>query len=172
MGITRAIAWAGVKTAASSVPIWAWVAAGLLSAGLFYGHTRYVAGEQAVQVKFDAYRNNVIAKTHAALIAARRAETAQAGAIAAITEQLHQDKAHALAKQNSVIAGLRAGTVRLQKHWRCDASVSQAAGGSGRADDGAELRGNSAGRVIGAGAQCDAQVRALQAVILAERAGS
>ncbi len=36
------------------VPAWVWLALALVSAGLFYGHTRYNAGQESTQVKWDA----------------------------------------------------------------------------------------------------------------------
>ena len=37
-----------------AVPSWVWVALALLAGGLFYGHTRYNAGQEDVQGKWDA----------------------------------------------------------------------------------------------------------------------
>lgn len=47
------IAFAAIGATLRRVPAWIWVAALLLLAGWYYGHTRYNAGQADVQAKWD-----------------------------------------------------------------------------------------------------------------------
>ena len=95
------------------------------------------------------------------------------------TQRLHEiaakhekDKADAEAAADRTIAGLRAGTVQLRQHWQgCVATsrLSAAESAAGFADDAARLRAEGAGALVRLADQCDAQVRGLQAVVMADR---
>ena len=125
-------------------------------------------GEERVQAEFGAYRAEVIAKTKAAKEAADRAEKAQALAFSVIAAQHKRELDDAAKKGKDVTAGLNAGTVRLRDHWRCPSLPQVAAGPAGTA--GADQRrAESAGRIVGIGATCDARVKALQDLLRAER---
>lgn len=93
----------------------------------------------------------------------------------ALATRYEKEKADAQTASDRLIADLRAGNQRLHQRWQAavataDLSAAAAAGSQpdGRADDRIE----SAGRAIGAAAQCDAQVRALQAYALLCSGGS
>ena len=78
------------------------------------------------------------------------------------------------AEQNSkrVVADLRTGNLVLRNHWTaCQASldVPTTPAGPSEPDAGAADRAESAGRIVQAAAQCDAQVRGLQELLLLER---
>ena len=73
----------------------------------------------------------------------------------------------------SVIAGLRAGTLRLREQWRgCTAAagVPGTAASTAGPDAAAEQRSEGARDLVRIAAEADAQIRALQAVIRADRA--
>ena len=78
------------------------------------------------------------------------------------------------AEQNSkrVVADLRTGNLVLRNRWAaCQASlgVPTTPAGPSEPDAGAADRAESAGRIVQAAAQCDAQVRGLQELLLLER---
>ncbi|WP_313217534.1 endopeptidase [Stenotrophomonas sp.] len=91
----------------------------------------------------------------------------------AVATQYEQEKADAESKGLAVADGLRAGNLRLQQRWQgCEASrVSDLGAGIAQPDAGADDRSSSAGRIVRAAAQCDAQVRGLQAQVRADREG-
>lgn len=109
-----------------------------------------------------------LAQTQAALAEEREMARRMAG-IAADYERERQD---AQAEADRLVADLVAGNVSLHRRWQaCDATarVSAAATAPSFADGGADDRNESAGRIVRAAAECDAQVRGLQAVIRADR---
>lgn len=98
----------------------------------------------------------------AVVIATERRNAAAANALAA---QYEQDKAHAQASHDAVVADLRTGNQRLHQRWQAaiaTGELSATAAATGTVDGSAEDRIQSAGRIIGAAAACDAQVVALQ----------
>lgn len=97
------------------------------------------------------------------VLAAERGRAQAANDLAATYEKEKNDAQKA---SDRLVADLRVGNQRLHQRWQASVATAElsaaAAAGSqldGRADDRIE----SAGRAIGATAQCDAQVRALQA---------
>nr|DAH88589.1 MAG TPA: Rz lysis protein [Caudoviricetes sp.] len=97
------------------------------------------------------------------VLAAERGRAQAANDLAATYEKEKNDAQKA---SDRLVADLRVGNQRLHQRWQASVATAElsaaAAAGSqldGRADDRIE----SAGRAIGAAAQCDAQVRALQA---------
>lgn len=99
-------------------------------------------------------------------------ERARAQRLNEIAQQYETERANAQAEADRVIADLRSGNLRLHQRWQaCDATarVSAAATAPGLVDGGAADRAESASRIVRAAAECDAQVRGLQAVIQADR---
>lgn len=97
------------------------------------------------------------------VLASERASAQAANRLAATYEKEKDDAQKA---SDRLIADLRAGNQRLHQRWQAtvataelSAAVAAASQPDGRADDRIE----SAGRAIGAAAECDAQVRGLQA---------
>lgn len=73
-------------------------------------------------------------------------------------------------ERSRLVAGLLAGTDRLQDRWAgCVSAAASSAAGAGASDGGARDRAESAGRIVAAAAQCDAQVAGLQSILKAER---
>jgi len=100
------------------------------------------------------------------VIATERANAAKASAVAA---QYEKDKADAQAASDRLVADLRAGNQRLHTRWQAaiaTGELSAAAAAASVADGGAADRIESAGRIIGTAAACDAQVKGLQAFAL------
>ena len=88
-----------------------------------------------------------------------------------VSESYEQGKKDAKIISDAVVADLRSGTVRLQQRWNsCESKrVSGAAAASSELDAAVRDRDESAGRIIRAAAECDAQVTGLQAYIRAQR---
>lgn len=112
-------------------------------------------------------------------------ETAQAAKAAADRYIQRAEAANAAATQyqkalndanrraDATVADLLAGNLRLRRLWQGCQAVSapgSAAPGGRVADDSTDDRAASAGRIVRAAAECDAQVRGLQAVVHADRA--
>jgi hypothetical protein len=101
----------------------------------------------------------------------RQLEQALATAQAGVSEAYEKGKKDAEATGAAVIADLRAGNLRLQQRWTgCETQrLSDAAALAGELDAAARDREESAGRIVRAAAQCDAQVRGLQELLILER---
>jgi hypothetical protein len=143
-------------TAFALLALVALTAAGVQTFRLHYAEGRIAKWAQ--QVGRDAVK---------ASEAAREKEQARAAAAAAVGEAYEKGKQDAEAAGKRVADDLRAGNLRLRERWQ--GCVSSAAATPGEPDASAEDRANSAGRVIAAGDAADAQVRALQDFIRAER---
>lgn len=102
---------------------------------------------------------------------ARRLEQQHAEDMAAIATRYEQEKRDATqAAYDRALADVRAGRVRLREHWRCPVPAAATPGApAGERDDAAGLREQAAARVVRIGAEADAQLRACQAVIAADR---
>ena len=103
--------------------------------------------------------------------AARKQEQDKAQAANEVAAAYERGKDDAKAAGDRVAADLRAGVSRLQDRWRgCEARrVPGTADTSSEPDASAIDRNESAGRIVGAAEQCDAQVIGLQQFILSER---
>ncbi|EKT4097713.1 endopeptidase [Stenotrophomonas maltophilia] len=107
-----------------------------------------------------------------AVLALERASAQAANRLAATYEK---EKDDAQKDSDRLVADLRAGNQRLHQRWQAvaaTAELSAAAAAASQPDGRADDRIESAGRAIGAAAQCDAQVRALQAYALLCMGGS
>ena len=105
-----------------------------------------------------------------ALVETLDAERAKAAELADIAAKYEQEKTDAQAAADRTIADLRAGNVRLQNRWAGCPAVPKAPATSGQPDGATDDRAESAGRIVRAAAECDAQIRGLQAVVTADRA--
>lgn len=153
------------------VPKQAWLVLAVIAAVWFYGHLRFNAGQASqkaetkqVQAKFDAYKTAIKAAVERQLVQNGLKEAEDKRVFAEIAQKYKQDKLDAQAKSDAVIAGLRAGTIKLRKQWRgCPAA--QAADGSSGVDEDSRLREESAARIIGNAAEADSWITRLQEVI-------
>ena len=150
-------AWSLIKL----VPRQVWLVLAVIAAILFYGHLRYNAGQASVQGKFDAYKTEV-QKAVAIRLAENAAKEAEDRKVfAEIAKQHVEDIENARLKAERVAADLRAGNIKLRKHWRgCPAP--QAAANPEGTDEDSRLREESAGRIIGNAAEADGWITALQ----------
>ena len=121
---------------------------------------------QAVTLRLDADHARLDATT-----TARYAEQRIAAAAAQAAEQYEKGKQDAQDAADSVIAGLNAGTLKLRREWAgCETQrLSDAATATRELDAAEQRRAESAARIVRAADECDAQVRGLQAVVIAWR---
>ena len=153
------IAWA-------KVAIWA----GIFAAGLALGWV--IQGKRLADARTEHANvlRDIAAKTLRASELARAAERDKAGMLDAIATFHQKELADVEAKHDAVVAGLRAGTVRLQDRWTCPpARVSGPATAAGEPHGRTDDRAEGAARIVRYAAECDAQVRGLQAVVKADR---
>lgn len=102
---------------------------------------------------------------------ARQNEHTQADKMADIGAKHEEDRRDAASVPGAVAADLRAGVIRLRNDLAtCHTDrLSAAVTGSVERDAPAQLRAEIAGAAIGIGADSDAQLRACQAVVAADR---
>ena len=103
---------------------------------------------------------------------ARQAEHEQSQVLAGIGAKHEQDRMAAEAVPAAVVADLRAGNVRLRQEWAgCETRLlSQAVASTVERDALAASREEAAGRIVRIGRDADDQLRACQAVVIADRA--
>ena len=90
----------------------------------------------------------------------------------AVSAAYEKGKNDAEAAAKRTIADLRNGTVVMRERWtacKASADLPTAAAGPSEPDAGAADRAESAGRIVQAAAQCDAQVKGLQELLSLER---
>ena len=141
------------------------------------GHDKGVADGEAkvratelAQAQADALtaRDNQRAAEDQAKRYQLRAETQEA-----VAAQYLEELINAQSKGDQLAADVRAGDVRFRKLWaQCQAvpATGAVAAGTGASDGATDDRAASAGRIVRAAAECDAQVRGLQALIVGDRA--
>ncbi|HEL4242632.1 MULTISPECIES: endopeptidase [Stenotrophomonas] len=122
------------------------------------------SSRDAMEIERDAARAeaDAAAKT-------LKAERGSAAAANNLASKYEKEKNDAQKASDRLIADLRAGNQRLHQRWQASiatAELSAAAAAASQSDGRADDRIESAGRVVGAAAQCDAQVRGLQAYAL------
>ena len=147
------------------VPKQAWLVLAVIAAILFYGHLRYNAGEAKAKAELVAYKAAVQKAVAIRLTQNKLKEAEDKRVFAEIAKKYEQDKLDAQAKSDAVIAGLRAGTIKLRKQWQGCSVPTKAADGSSGVDEDSRLREESAGRIIGNAAEADSWILRLQEVI-------
>ncbi len=158
----------GVRATAFAV----FAVAALILAGVL-SHKLRGAAETISAITLQAAQNKaaLAAAQVEASEEARLKEITAARAANAVADAYERGKQDAQAAGDRVAADLRAGNLRLQDRWRgCEAGrVSATAGSPGESDAAADERAASAGRIVAAADQCDAQVKGLQDFIRSER---
>ena len=161
--------WAAAKLFFAGVPKWVWVAllgVSLLSGLYLVGYSKGKASEQVktakVQAEFDAYKKEVQKAVSIRLTQNKLKEAEDRQVFAEIAKQYKEDIANAKAKADRITADLRAGNIKLRKHWEGCRSASKGSGNTAGIDEGAELRATGAGDIIRITAEADAQVKGLQ----------
>lgn len=150
----------------------------LLIAGLGFQQYRVVSAQKEtaeaktetakVKTEFAKYKTKIAEERLAFETAARKKEQENTKKLAEITDTFTKELTDVREETEKVVADLRAGNLRLRRHWEAaiaTSELSQNAASLARADEDAELRRNSVGRILRAVGQCQAQVIGLQAVV-------
>ncbi|OEY98652.1 hypothetical protein BIY41_09810 [Xanthomonas citri pv. glycines] len=103
--------------------------------------------------------------------AARSSEHKQAEVLAGIGAKHENDRQAAQAVPDAVVADLRSGALKLRDGWAsCETQrLAEAAAGTRERDEATQRRDEFAGAVVRVGRDADDQLRACQAVVLADR---
>lgn len=162
-GVLRAIPW----------QVYAFVAALALIG--WYGHLRERQGAEAQLAidapKIAALEDRLRLVRESARLAAdtdKKAALTQAARMNAAAAAWEKETANAITKRDSVIAGLRADTLRLRSHWQgCARSDARPGTDAGRdqGDAAADIRATGAGDLVRIGADANAQVTYLWGLI-------
>ena len=152
------------------VPLWVWAVIALVAGGWLYGNHQKGVGLAKGRAELAAHLEEDKAATAKFNAESAKKDAKQAEALRQVGFQYERDKAHALDQKDAVIRDLRAGKLSLRPQWRCPAaSVPNAPGGTGGADDAADLQFTGAGDIVRIVGSCEAQVKGLQAVVEADR---
>lgn len=145
---------------------------GLGGAGVAGYNKGKTDAERVAKLKMDEHLVEDREAERTATEAASRHKDALATAQNAVSAAYEKGKKDAEATAKRTVADLRAGNLVLHNRWTaCKASlgVPTAPPAPGEPDAGTADRAESAGRIVQAAAQCDAQVRWLQELLLLER---
>lgn len=151
------------------------LAAGIVGLALLFGAYQQGAehARQKATVEFDKHLAADRAFELSIERAAREKEAELAQAQAYVAEAYEQGKRDAEKVAQVVVDDLRAGNLRLRRQWTGAAcperGVSAAPADPPSVDAAAGVREESAGRIVRAAAQCDAQVRGLQQLLVTIR---
>jgi hypothetical protein len=142
--------WVFIK----NIPFKVWATLALLLLLLYWGHTRYEAGyDKATQEYADT-------KAKANQEYTKQLVETQNKADKVVADLIKRNK-DAEAKLNADIAGLRAGTIKLQKRFRCPTTSSTNAPGSDGGSESGLLR-EDAEFLLRESSRADEVVRKLQ----------
>ena len=147
--------------------LYGYIAAAILASLIVVSAVSYHYGAKGATAKLTA---ELASKDIAHREQVRALERNLAGAAARVSSAYEQGKRDAQATGAAVTAELRAGSLRLQERWAgCEAGVPGVTATPAELDAAARDREESAGRVVRAAAECDAQVRGLQELLIQAR---
>lgn len=134
-----------------------------------YGDHRYESARY--NAKLVSIQQSIDQATIKAEAAARATERAQTLAQQAIMDSYSKGQQDAQANADKIIADLRSGNLRLRSEWSqaVTVGVSNTASATAIAARNAQLRYESAARIVRAADECDNHVKALQAIALNDR---
>lgn len=145
---------------------------GLGGAGAAGYHKGKVDAERVAKLAMDEHLVEDREAERLATEDANRYKDALATAQNAVSAAYEKGKADAEANAKRIVADLRAGNLVLRERWTsCQASsgLPRPATDTSESDAGTADRDESAGRIVQAAAQCDAQVKGLQNLLRLER---
>lgn len=133
------------------------------------------AADKAASIRgaMEAERDAARAEVDAAM-ETLKAERRSAAAANSLASKYEKERNDAQKASDRLVADLHDGNRRLHQRWQASvatAELSAAVAAASRPDGRADDRIESVGRAVGAAAQCDAQVRGLQAYALLCSAG-
>ena len=154
------------------VPWQVWALLALTLAVVAYGQWSYGRGQDEVQARWDAQEAAYALQRAEAAIEARNVEARHRAEYRAIADRFLKEQADAEQAHAGVIAGLRAGTLRVRQRLTCPAMPGTAADSTGAAETGERgLQPADAELALGIAARADAVARQLNALIEAVKAG-
>ena len=167
------MSWLAIKAFLAGIPSWVWIVLFLVAShATLYGMYKHESHKaDKAKAELSAYKTEIKKAVTKQLAQNAKKEAEDRAVFAAIAEQYKKDIADAKAKSDAVIAGLRAGTLKLRKQWRGCSVATEAADGSSGVDEEAELRMQDAGAAIGDSDWADAWIEGLQEVIRQLQAG-
>ncbi len=145
---------------------------GLGGAGTAGYHKGKADAERAAKIAMSEHLAEDREAERVATGDANRYKDALATAQNAVSAAYEKGKADAEANAKRVVADLRAGNLVLRDRWTsCQASsgLPRPTTDTRELDAGTSDRNESAGRIVQAAAQCDAQVKGLQSLLRLER---
>ena len=145
---------------------------GLAGAGVTGYNKGKTDAERVAKLNMDEHLVEDREAERTATEAASRHKDELAAAQNKVSAAYEKGKSDAEATAKRAVADLRAGNLVLHNRWTaCQASLGMPAAPAapGEPDAGTADRNESAGRIVQAAAQCDAQVRGLQELLLLER---
>ena len=145
---------------------------GLGGAGTAGYHKGKADAERAAKIAMSEHLAEDREAERVATKAANRYKDALATAQNAVSAAYEKGKADAEANAKRVVADLRAGNLVLRDRWTsCQASsgLPRPTPDTSEPDARTADRDESAGRIVQAAAQCDAQVKGLQSLLRLER---
>ena len=145
---------------------------GLGGAGVAGYNKGKTDAERVAKLKMDEHLVEDREAERTATEAASRHKDELAAAQNKVSAAYEKGKSDAEANAKRVVADLRAGNLVLRDRWaacKASADLPATAAGPSEPDAGTHDREESAGRIIQAAAQCDAQVRGLQNLLTLER---
>ena len=145
---------------------------GLGGAGTAGYHKGKADAERAAKIAMSEHLAEDREAERVATEAANRYKDALATAQNAVSAAYEKGKADAEANAKRVVADLRAGNLVLRDRWAsCQASsgLPRPTPDTSEPDARTADRDESAGRIVQAAAQCDAQVKGLQSLLRLER---
>lgn len=126
---------------------------------LFFRGNAAVANSQAKQARQQAKNaTEQLAQANKIIETERK----QLDKVNQLADRFEKDKQRAETEANRLRADLRNGTVRLRDTWTSCPAVPEGDTATGKPDAGTADRAESASRIIGAAAEADATIRALQ----------
>ena len=161
------LTWKAIKAFLAGIPSWVWIVLFLVAShATLYGMYKHESHKaDKAKAELSAYKTEIKKAVTERLAQNAKKEAEDRAVFAAIAEQYKEDIADAKAKSDAVIAGLRAGTIKLRKQWQgCSAPTEAAESGSGT-DENADLRAKDSGDLVRAGSEADSWIQRLQQVI-------
>lgn len=159
------LTWKAIKAFLAGIPSWVWGLLFVFALQFALYSFAFNRGEAKATAELAAYKAEVQKAVAIRLTQNKLKEAEDKRVFAEIANKYKQDKLDAKAKSDAVVAGLRAGTLKLRKQWQGCSVPTKAADGSSGVDEDSRLREESAGRIIGNAAEADSWILRLQEVI-------
>lgn len=151
--------------------LFGYIVAAFLVAATLSGISGYLVGgshaRTEAKVEMDAHLAKDLAATLLATEDARAKEQEMIALQNTVSKAYERGKQNAELQNKRVVADLRSGTLRLRQQWSaCEAgNMPNSTSSSGQFNAATGDRDESAGRIIRAAAECDAQVTGLQRLL-------